>query len=175
MKGLRTHRQRKRRFLEALAECGNVSVAAKAAGISRPTVYQLRQADDGFAQGWADAEERAADRLEAEAWRRAVEGIPEPLVSAGRLVRGDDGQPMVIQRYSDQLLITLLRAHRPERFRDRTSHEHTGSFPLEQIVLLALERRNEEQQPAQPLVIDDDAGVRVAGHGNEHGQNGHRR
>jgi hypothetical protein len=59
-----------------------------------------------------------------------------------------------IQRYSDQRLTALPRAHRPERFRDRTSHEHTGgSILLEQIVLLALEKR-EVQQAAQPLVID---------------------
>jgi hypothetical protein len=27
----------------------------------------------------------------AEAWRRGVEGVSEPLVSAGKLVRDDDG------------------------------------------------------------------------------------
>jgi hypothetical protein len=58
-----------------------------------------------------------------QAWRRGVQRRPEPLVSAGKLVHDDDGQPMVIQRYSDQLLITFLRARRPERFRDRTSVE----------------------------------------------------
>ena len=38
-----------------------------------------------FAKEWEEAEEIAADRLEAEAWRRGVEGVPEPLVSAGKL------------------------------------------------------------------------------------------
>jgi hypothetical protein len=72
----------------------------------------------------------------------------------GKLVRDEKDQPVTIQRYSDNLLLALLRAHRPERFRERTSHEHTGSpILLEQIVLLALEKR-EEQQAARPLVID---------------------
>jgi len=42
-----------------------------------------------------------------------VEGVAEPLVSAGKLVRDDAGQPVVIPRYSDNLLISLLRMHRP--------------------------------------------------------------
>ena len=123
MKKLRLTGQRSKRFLEALAETGNVTLAARAIGFSRGGVYAHRQIDDAFAKAWEEAEEVAADRLEAEAWRRGVEGVSEPLVSAGKLVRDDDDRPMVIQRYSDQLLIALLRAHRPERFRDRTSVE----------------------------------------------------
>jgi hypothetical protein len=41
--------------------------------------------------------------------------VPEPLVSAGRLVRDDDGQPIMVQRYSDNLLLALIKAHRPPR------------------------------------------------------------
>jgi hypothetical protein len=47
---------------------------------------QHRQTDDAFAEAWQEAEQIAADRLEAEAWRRGVEGVPEPRVSAGKLV-----------------------------------------------------------------------------------------
>jgi hypothetical protein len=39
----------------------------------------------------------------------------EPLVSAGKLVRDDDGQPILVRRYSDNLLLALLNAHRPPR------------------------------------------------------------
>ena len=35
-------------------------------------------------------------------------GVPEPLVSAGKVVRDDDGQPIAIRRYSDALMIALL-------------------------------------------------------------------
>jgi hypothetical protein len=47
-------------------------------------VYELRKHDAGFAAAWEEAEERAADALEAEAWRRAVDGVQEPLVAAAR-------------------------------------------------------------------------------------------
>jgi hypothetical protein len=44
-----------------------------------------------------------------------VEGVLEPLVSGGKVVRDDDGQPIAIRRYSDALLLALLKAHRPAR------------------------------------------------------------
>jgi hypothetical protein len=40
------------------------------------------------------------------------------------VVRDDDGQPLAIRRYSDTLLVTLLRARRPEHFKDRAVIEH---------------------------------------------------
>ena len=42
-----------------------------------------------------------------------MEGVPEPLVSGGKLVRDDDGQPIMVRRYSDNLLLALIKARRP--------------------------------------------------------------
>ena len=124
MKALKFTKDRREAFLRALADTGIVTVAAGVAGVTRARAYQVRKADPAFAAAWEDAEEKAADALEAEAWRRAVVGIAEPLVSAGKVVRDDDGKPLAIRRYSDTLLITLLRAHRPGRFKDRSVVEH---------------------------------------------------
>jgi hypothetical protein len=115
MKRLKLTRGRQERFLKALADTGSVSAAAAMAGTSRSRVYELRKADPAFAADWDEAEEIAADRLQDEARRRAVEGVPEPLVSAGKIVRDDEGQPIAIRRFSDALLLALLRAHRPPR------------------------------------------------------------
>jgi len=130
MKKLKLTRARRRRFLEALAETGVVSLAARIAGTSRTRVYELRKGDEEFATAWEDAEERAADALEAEAWRRAVDGVPEPLVSAGKVVRDDDGQPITIRRYSDALHTLLLKARRPDRFKERSEVVHDISNRL---------------------------------------------
>ena len=124
MKRLKLTRERQERFLRALAETGIVSAAVEIAGTSRTRVYELRKRNPGFAAAWGEAEERAADALEAEAWRRAVAGVPEPIVSAGKVVRDDDGRPIAIRRYSDALMIALLKARRPERFKDRAVVEH---------------------------------------------------
>ena len=115
MKRLKLTKARQERFLASLAETGNVTAAVAAAGTSRTRVYELRKVDPAFAAAWEEAEEIAADALEAEARRRAVEGTQEPLVSAGKLVRDDDGQPIAVRRYSDNLLLALLKTHRPPR------------------------------------------------------------
>ena len=124
MKALKFTKDRREAFLRALTDSGLVTIAAKIAGITRARVYQVRKEDTNFAAAWGEAEEQAANALEAGAWRRAVEGVPEPLVSSGKVVRDDDGQPLAIRRYSDTLMLALLKARRPERFKDRAVVEH---------------------------------------------------
>jgi hypothetical protein len=117
MRKLKLTPAQRERFLEALADTGSVTTAVAIAGTSRTRVYELRKADPAFASAWQDDEEIAADRLEDEARRRAVDGVPEPLVSAGKLVRDDNGQPIMVPRYSDTLLLALLRARRQRSVR----------------------------------------------------------
>lgn len=119
-----THRARARetwqeKFLKAFAETGVVSDAAKVCGRSRATVYRERDRNEEFAAAWDDANEVAADVLEREAVRRAVEGVDEPVFHAGQEVGA-------VRRYSDRLLEFLLRARRPEKFRDNHRHEVAG-------------------------------------------------
>jgi len=115
MRKLKLTRARQEQFLKTLAETGSVATSAALAGTSRTRVYELRKTDPAFASAWEDAEEIAGDRLEEEARRRAVKGVKEPLVSAGKLVRDENGQPITVTRYSDNLLLALLKAHRPPR------------------------------------------------------------
>jgi len=98
-----------------------VSRSVKLVGTSAARIYTLRNNDPAFRQAWDEAEEIAADRLEQEAWRRAVEGFEEPVVSAGKLVLDEDGNAVMIRRYSDLLLIRLLQAHRPQKFDRRVA------------------------------------------------------
>jgi hypothetical protein len=100
------------RFLKVYATCGNVTTAAKAAGVGRATVYVWQEHHPDFAIAMRDADLQATEVLEREAWRRAREGHAEPVFQHGKQVG-------TIQRYSDQLLMFLLRARAPERYRDR--------------------------------------------------------
>lgn len=72
-------------FLEALKRTGIVSRACDAVGVLTGTVYSLRKRDADFAAAWDDALEVAVDRLESEAWRRAHDGVEEPIVYQGQL------------------------------------------------------------------------------------------
>lgn len=99
-------------FLTAFAQLGNVTEAAKLANTTRMTVWRHKTADPEFAKLFAEAEQEAADLLEKEAWRRATEGTDEPV-----FYKGD--QCGSIKRYSDNLLMFLLRGVRPEKYRER--------------------------------------------------------
>ena len=111
--------KKQREFLELLASNGNVTVSCEALNLRRQTVYEARAEDAQFAAAWDAAMEQAADHLEAEARRRAVDGWDEPVFYQGE-------QTGLVRKFSDTLLIFLLKGARPEKFRDRQQHEHTG-------------------------------------------------
>lgn len=104
-------KRRKAKLLKLMAVDGNVGTSCAAVGIARVTLYRHLDSDTEFAAAYAEARETAADVLEAEAYRRAVEGVPEPVYQGGREVGA-------VQRYSDVLLMLLLRSNRPSKFRE---------------------------------------------------------
>jgi len=109
------------RFLEVFAATGNVRLAAGAAGVSRDAPYKRARRSPHFAERWARAREDAVDTLEAEARRRALTG-------------------------SDVLLMFLLKAHRPERYRET----------------LRIDIRREAERLASELGIDPEAAIAEA-------------
>ncbi len=96
-------------FLQDLRETGNVSAAARHVGKSRAALYRARKQDAAFAAEWDDALEEAADWLELEALRRAVDGTEEGRYFQGEMIG-------TITRYSDSLLMFLLKARRPQLY-----------------------------------------------------------
>jgi hypothetical protein len=113
----------KKVFLEQFAEYGNITTAARVAGIGRRTIYGWQEHDEAFAAAFRDAEIQATEVLEAEARRRAVEGVTSttPIYSRGELL-----DTIVETKYSDTLLIFLLKARAPEKYRERVGLEHSG-------------------------------------------------
>lgn len=123
----RTPQRMRELFLKELTRRGSVSDAARKAGVGRRTVYQWREAEPDFAAAWDEALETAIDALESEAWRRAREGVEKPLI--GRVAKDTDGIITTVREYSDSLMTTLLKAHRPEKYRERAEVKHTGLTP----------------------------------------------
>ena len=109
------------RFLELLRQTANVRLSADGAGIDRDTAYRRRQRDSAFMAAWTQAEADAVDVLEAEARRRALS-------------------------VSDNLLMFLLKAHRPERFRET----------------IRIDLRREAERLAAELGIDAEAAIAEA-------------
>ncbi len=131
-------------FLEALARYGNVSAAAITAGFSRDNAYDFRARDRTFASAWDDALQQAADVLESEARRRAADGWDEPVFYQGV-------EMGLVRKYSDTLLIFLLKGARPEKFRDNVKVEHSGNVD----VAVAIQRL----QTALAAVLPDDPDI----------------
>lgn len=106
-------------WLQAFAETGMVSAACQRAGVGRTTAYDARAVDEAFATAWDELVDETTDRMEREAQRRAVEGIDHGVWYQGDLVGHE-------RLYSDTLLIFLMKARRPETYRENVRHEHTG-------------------------------------------------
>lgn len=109
----------KRAFLEAFASIGTITYAAKAVGISRQTHHNWLATDPHYVTDFAEAQEQAAEALEAEARRRAIEGVSKGIYHLGKLV-GTELQ------YSDTLLIFLLKGALPRKYRENIRQELTG-------------------------------------------------
>jgi hypothetical protein len=148
-------------FLGALALNGNVSDAAKAAGVARDTVYKAKTRNPDFAQDWQTAEKIASDVLLREAWRRAVEGGRQYKFhpkTGEPLLHPETGEPYYEMVYSDALLTLLLKARLPEQFGDKLRVEQTIKqeptydltllTPEDKLALLAMKRRLAAAQAA---------------------------
>ncbi len=119
--------QMKKRFLDEFSEVGIISRAAEAAGVGRTTVYDWQEHDDQFAYAFRQAEIRSTEVLESEARRRAVDGVEKHRRVYDN--RGNLIDEYVETTYSDTLLIFLLKARSPEKYRER--HDiTTGGQPL---------------------------------------------
>ena len=116
-------RELRAEFIERLSRTANVSESCMVVGVPRRTAYNWRGADDEFAMKWDEAVGLGTDALEDEAIRRACEGVEEPVFYQGKQVGS-------VRRYSDTLLIFMLKARRPEKYRERVEPAPKGSVRL---------------------------------------------
>lgn len=160
-------------FLSVLADAATIGEAAMEAGIDRKTAYRWKENDADFAVAWDEALEAGTERLERAVYRRAIDGVEEPVIYQGQLTpvwamnpdgtpkmveadepneqgvmvrvrkpvqaRNPDGslQFLTVRRPSDTLAIFLLKARRPNTYRDRGSIElaSPGGKPLAPAVV----------------------------------------
>jgi hypothetical protein len=120
-------------FCAALSECCNVGKASAASGITRVTAYKWRKEVEGFAAAWDAALEIGVSALEDEAHRRAFEGVDEPVFHLGRKVAS-------VKKYSDTLGIFLLKAHAPEKYRERSEVQLNATLNISEKLQKARER-----------------------------------
>lgn len=105
----------KQRYLKAIARIGTLTGGCRAAKVSPHTVYAWREHDDAFKLAEHEAREECADQIEASVIRRA-------------------------KNRSDTLAIFMLKAMRPEKYRDRQWIEHSG--PEGEPIAIDVEHRS---------------------------------
>jgi hypothetical protein len=127
-------------FIAELTRVPNVTAAAKKAKRSRAYVYRARAEYPDFAAAWDDALEASIEHAEGELYRRSVNGVLEPVFYQGEMIGH-------IRRYSDTLLMFLLRSHKPERYMEKVRSELTGANggPIEQRNLPDLSKLSVEE------------------------------
>lgn len=105
----RSHRSwtpaKERRFLEALATCCNVKLAAKTAKVGTSAAYVRRQKNAAFRAAWETALATGYAQLELMMLERALHGVEKVVVAR-------DGTRTVMREYSDRVALALLRMHR---------------------------------------------------------------
>ena len=138
-------------FLDAIAEGLSIDNATKAAEVHPTTVYQRRRENVGFRGAWDKAAEVGTRLLEQEAARRAYHGTDEPVFHQG-------AQCGVIRKYSDTLMIFLLKARRPDKYRDGVEGGGHGSTVVN-ITVETKEKRDDpklvESVPIEAVTVGD--------------------
>ncbi len=102
----RAEADKRARFVDFLSRGVSVTTSAKGVGVGRATAYRWRKNED-FARAWDEARESGLDRLEDLALKYAQAG-------------------------DAKLIMFLLKAGRPEKYRERHqhSHDHAGSVDV---------------------------------------------
>ncbi|WPV66298.1 hypothetical protein [Chitinophaga sp. LS1] len=119
----RTTEKIQKDVLSAYEACGNITEACRKAKVARRTFYnwldETKEGNQSFIEGFKSASKMSVGVLEDEAQRRAVKGVKKGVYYKGKRIAW-------VQEYSDTLLIVLLKAHAPEKYKDRVAQEQSG-------------------------------------------------
>ena len=88
--------------------------ACDAVGIRRKDFRAARKASIDFDDDVRDAKGYGNEQMVNTFRKLAIEGVEEPVVSAGKIVRDDDGNILYKRVYSDRLLARGLELYTPE-------------------------------------------------------------
>lgn len=98
-------------------------LAARHARLSWPSVCFTKKDNPAFAAAWVEAEEAFVQALETEAKRRAYLGTKRGVYYRGRKVADE-------KVFSDVLLMFLLKARKPEKYREHFEAKFSGDIQV---------------------------------------------
>lgn len=110
------------KFYEVFSETANVSKSCEVANFSRTYFYQRLKEDAEFKKQHELEFEKAVDKMEEEARRRAFQGILEPVFHKGEVVGHK-------RCFSDGLAMFLLSGYKPKVFKQRVENTNIDAGP----------------------------------------------
>jgi len=121
-------------FLAAIRVYPSITAAAHAAGISRESHYRNLERSGKYRTAFDRAYKQGIQALEDEAVRRALSGVQRPVLYHGKPVTVpiDPAKPrgkrqvLMETEYSDTLMQMLLKAKKPDEYRERVTQEVSG-------------------------------------------------
>lgn len=122
----RTAHKLKARFLASYAKLGNATAVEEETGISRH-LHKRWLKNEQYRQAFDEADDQATEALEREARRRALDGRDDPVYWNGHQIGS-------VRKYSDLLLIFLLKAKRPDVYRERYDARINASLNVQSAV-----------------------------------------
>jgi hypothetical protein len=134
---------KKRAFLMAFVLCGRRGRAAAMAGVDVRNHWWWLAKDPAYQAAFAQAEQMAADIAEDETYRRGIEGVEEGIWYKGERV----GTEM---KYSDTVLLAILNAGKPQKYKYRSDTTHDLS-PAMQVIFERLEELRNTPPPPRAL------------------------
>jgi hypothetical protein len=117
----------KLRVIDGIYEGSFISEVCQELELTQATVRNWRKMDPDFNEAFQEAESAYVDTIEKEAIRRAVKGVNNPVVSAGRVVMdpNNPNEPLMQRVYSDPLMMFILKGKRREVYGDSSKIDQT--------------------------------------------------
>lgn len=92
----------------------SVREACEEVGVRRKDVRALKRSSAEFEEDYRTARGYGQEQIMNSVVKLAIKGVEEPLVSAGKLVRDENGDVVTVRKYSDRLLQVLVHGFTPE-------------------------------------------------------------
>jgi hypothetical protein len=139
---------RQNSFLAAYRLTASIGRSSAVAKVARDAHSHWMRNDPTYRQRFEAVQEDAGQVLEDAAVERALLGVKRMQFYQGRPLRYNRELQYEIE-YSDSLLLALLKRFMPDKYRERTSVDHTGSIDLVERLrtanerLIAIKRKND--------------------------------
>lgn len=134
--------KKKHIFLRVVAETANLKLACQSAGYRNMAAINRALRDDiAFYDAFQEASKAAGDFIEAEATRRAMQGVKKAVYYKGEIIDYEI-------TYSDSLLTLLLKAAKPDKYADRSKNETNVNVRVG-IAVLPMKQKSVKEWEAQ--------------------------